>query len=273
MRGHGNTSESLNEYSGSTGGAAEKELTSVPRPLDRAFDLADTGAQRVKGSNAPIRRDHIRTASKVDPPMTRLLRSSPVRLKLYLSLIWMSPGAPHDTKFQASTWAELLSLDDPLGRGARTINTALTYLSQERLVHLEPRQGLPSVVRLLDERGTGTAYSRPGKDDLYVQIPLSFWTSQWISVLTGPAVAIFLVLLEQRPHAKPKKRFWISPRIAKDLYGLSRDTWTRGTKELAGHGLIDVRPAPVDEHTWGLKRRRNTYLVNLDRLDDGPRWK
>ncbi len=204
--------------------------------------------------------------------MARLLRSSSVRLKLYLSLLWMSAGQPHDTKFQASLWAELLALEDPLGRGARKINAALAYLEGEGLVRLERRPGFPSTVRLLDERGTGDEYSRPGKDDRYIKIPASFWTKQWISALTGPAVAIFLVLLEQRRHAEPTKHIWISPRIAAELYGLSSDTWTRGTKELAGHGLINVRPAPVNEHTWGLKRRRNTYLVNIDRLDDGPLW-
>ena len=272
MREQGITPELTKEHRHSTGGTAENGLTSLPRPPDQAFDLADAAARRVKGSNAPVRREHIRAASEGDPPVARLLRSSSVRLKLYLSLLWISAGHPHDTKFQASSWAELLVLDDPLGRGARKIHAALGYLEGEGLVHLERRAGLPSTVRLLDERGTGDEYSRPGKGDLYIQIPASFWTRQWISALTGPAVAIFLVLLDQRRHNEPTKRIWLSPRIAAELYGLSSDTWTRGTKELAGHGLIDVRAVPVNEHTWGLKRRRNTYLVNVDHLDDGPRW-
>ena len=256
----------------STGDPAEKALTSLPRPPDRAFDLADEAARRVNGSNAPVRRRHVRSASEGNAPMARLLRSSSVRLKLYLSLLWMSAGSPHDTTFQASSWADLLVLDDPLGRGARKINAALAHLESEGLVLLERRAGLPSRVRLLDERGTGIAYSRPGKGDLYFQIPVSFWTRQWISALSGGAVAIFLILLDQRRHNQPRRRIWLSPRRAAELYGLSSDTWTRGTKELAGHGLIDVKSAPVDEHTWGLKRRRKTYLVNLDQLDIGPRW-
>lgn len=272
MAAHASAVESITEHRHSTGGSAQNGLTSVPQPPDYAFVRADAAALKARKSAASLRREHIRTTSEGDPPMARLLRSSPIRLKLYLSIIWMSLGAPHDTTFQASSWAELLALDDPLGQGARKINDALAYLEAERLVRLERRAGLPSIVRLLDERATGDPYSRPGKLDRYIQIPASFWTKQWISALSGAAVAIFLILLDQHWRKEPTRRFWIAPRRAAELYGLSPDTWTRGTKELAGHGLVDVKPAPVDEHTWGIKRRRNTYLVNVDHLDDGPRW-
>ena len=249
-------------------------MTSVQRPPDSAFHAAETAERRVRNSAAPLRRDHIRSVDGSPSPMARLFRSSPLRLKLYLSIVWMSPGAPHDTKFQASSWAELLALDDPMGRGARKINQALAFLEGQNLVRVEKRPGLPSVVRLLDDRGTGAPYSRPGsqKTDLYIQIPPSFWTRQWISTLSGAAVAILLALLDQQWRDDPTRRVWLSPRRSAELYGLSPDTWTRGTKELAGHGLIDITAAPVDEHNWGLKRRRNTYLVNVDRLDSGPRW-
>ena len=67
-----------------------------------------------------------------------------------------------------------------------------------------------TTVRLLDDRGTGTAYKVPGKaleqareteqrgrEHFYIKVPHAFWTAGWVARLSGPGVAMLLVLLSK----------------------------------------------------------------------------
>ncbi len=64
---------------------------------------------------------------------------------------------------------------------------------------------------LKDERGNGQPYTLPAhvhnakkeageeitRDEYWVQLPASFWIKGWIAVLSAPAVAMLLVMLDE----------------------------------------------------------------------------
>jgi hypothetical protein len=120
---------------------AENAATSVDRPSDAAITRAELATAKVYRRPAPIRRQYIKSEITDPPPLTRITRAGEVRLKLHLSLLWLSSGYPHETSFPASAWAELLDLDDPLGRGARRVNEAVGWLESERFIDVERKRG------------------------------------------------------------------------------------------------------------------------------------
>jgi hypothetical protein len=52
----------------------------------------------------------------------------------------------------------------------------------------------------------------------------------------------------------------------RESYGLSHDTWTRGSRELEDRGLLTVRTITEGEDYVYIRRRR-TYWLNADLLD------
>ena len=65
----------------------------------------------------------------------------------------------------------------------------------------------------------------------------------------------------QRQHLAPYDR---------DRFGLSDDTWQRGTRELVEKGLLEIKSGVVENR--GLRaRHRNVYYLNFDRvIEDRP---
>jgi hypothetical protein len=246
-------------------------------------DVALALARRVKDRDLQLRR-RFACRSSVDedePPLAQMLRGGQggqVRLKLYLSLLWVGVGAGNQVTFPAPTWATLLGLPDPEGKGSRRIRDALTWLATQGLIILQGGSGKPSTVTLLDDGGTKTPYVVPGiaiaraqkseapvTDDLYFKLPPTFWTAGWIVHLSGAAVAMLLVLLsEQRGRSR---EFWMSPRIADDRYVISEDTRSRGVHELQRHHLLDVHRRPVRASPLDTPRYRNTYVLHIAMLD------
>ncbi len=258
----------------------------VPRLDERALELAETLRNRVRAREAPLRRAFLRRptddALALPPPLASLLRGGrggEVRLKVYLSLLWASASHPYDTKIPAYSWAELLALPDPGGKGARRIRAALHSLEKAHVIRLEARYGLPPIVYLQNEAGDGSRYTKPSLEvsrsgriapqDRYFKIPAPFWTCGWIQVLSGSAVAILLLLLDMEnhdEHGKPiLKPTWISPERTKRRYDLSPDTWRNGARQLEAYGLLRIGRAPVGED-FGLRRYRHTYRLSYTRL-------
>ncbi len=215
-----------------------------------------------------------------------------MRLKLYLALLWMAGGGRddrgHAVTFPARAYAELLALDDPEGNGQRRVREALTSFAEQRLINLEERPGHPKTVGLLREDGSAEPYDRPGDhfkkaDDgeanpaedrsatavhRFVRLGPEFWTQGWAQVLSAPAIAVLLTMLVVTINGREHNQ-WVSL-SERRLYGLSDDTWTRGTAELVEHGILAVRRAPVSKDAFAWKRMRNTYSLVLERLKRRP---
>lgn len=261
-------------------------------PSTEAVEAAAAAQRRAK-RNAPVRYSFIRRyqAGEVDPPLARILRGGhggrggDVRLRLYLSLLWMARDDP-TFSFPARAWAALLGLDTPTTNGARRVKQALRWLDEAGFLHLERAPGRDSVVHLLDDSGSGQAYELPGtthtrlknagkaaesRKHLYVQLPAALWTQGWMSLLHGPAVAMLLVFyLESRPgHDGAKEWVWISPTSAQQRYALSEDTRTKGVRQLKAAGLVEVRRRAVAPDSFDYTRVRNVYRLVTDRIH-GP---
>jgi len=194
-----------------------------------------------------------------------------VRLKLYLSALWIGVKSPHDIEFPARAWAELLGLDEPSGNGTRRVTDAVRWLEQERMLLVKRDRGRPSKLIVLDDAGSGKPYEFPWESkpqDVYAKLPAGFWTKQWITKLSSAGVGLLLILLVRETYSGLGATSWVSPGRARDLYSLSSDTWSRATKELRQLGLVDVSRIPVSLDDFSWRRVRNTYRLNHEALDD-----
>jgi hypothetical protein len=264
------------------------------KPSSRSREITDRASKRVKERSTPIRNAFIvRPWRQEDeaqrPPLARLLRhgsrGGAVRLRLLLALLWQAGGGDerHTVNWPARAWAELLDLRDPDRLGERRVREGLRALRQLDLVASTTRPGFPSTLTLRRDDGTGLPYTPPGEEakqakaqgvfderHAYVQLPASFWTQGWALALTGPGLALLLVMLVLT-QGGDKEDQWISPASAREHFCLSEDTWTRGVAELREQGLLRVRKRPVSEDfSW--RRVRNTYSLHLQRLDAPPSW-
>lgn len=187
-----------------------------------------------------------------------------MRLKLYLSLVWISARAPHQTEFPARSWAEALGLDDPDGNGLRRVNEALAWLDRNQFVRIEKQPGRPARVFVREETGSGKEYVAPWDvRDTYIKVPKEFWQHGWQAMLSGAAVALLLVILDHQfsyPGA-----FWLSPLVRRERYSLSDETWKKGTAELERFGIVYISKIPVDE-AFAFRRVRNLYSYSSERI-------
>ena len=245
-------------------------------------DVALSLGRRRRDSGAPVRKLFVAALEPFDhtPPMADLLhggRSGQVRLKLYLSVLWRTAKEPFEVSSPARFWAELLGLPDPGGNGERRIRQAMRDLSDRRLLKVRGRGGQPSVLQPLNDAGDGkkyslpsTAYQRQKSADPghlwrheYFKIPSALWTEGYMAQLSGPGLAMLLVLLsQQRPH---RPEVWIVRSTADQQFGLSERTRNKGLDELRGLDLISTEMASIDDQgrTFGFSRRRNVHTVLL----------
>lgn len=223
-----------------------------------------------------------------------LLRGSrgAMRLKLYLAVLWMAGGGTrergHAVRLPARAYAELLNLNNPADSGQRRVREALSSFADAGLVRLTSTPGHPTNVALLREDASGETYDRPGghfkkgrdgdgdaPDEAskalvhhFVRLGPEFWTQGWAQVLGAPATAVLLAMLVVTQNGE-RKNGWLSV-SERRRYGLSGDTWTRGTAELVAFGLLAVRRSPVGSDPFSWKRMRNTYSLITERLRSRP---
>jgi hypothetical protein len=198
-------------------------------------------------------------------------------------LLWFSVRFPHETDYPARGWASLLDLDEPETNGARRVNAAISWLAKRRYLKIVPNPGAPSTIYLRDERGLGFPYRLPAKvikdlkdtgerisrDEYWVQLPASFWTNGWAGVLSGAAVAMLLVMLDEAGSGQATG-LWHSPRMARERFALSQDTRTDGLLELEACKIIDMRRSPVSPGVFDYRRLRNVYDLHLEQLEVPP---
>lgn len=213
----------------------------------------------------------VRDPDDFDPPIAKMLRGGhggEVRLKLYLTMALLAGQAPYKINpISARTWATALGLPSPETKGARRVADALNWLAHKDhpMISLDRVAGAPPTVQLLSATGNGKTWIRPTAP--YVTLPLSYWTSRWVWRLSGSASALLIVLLDEQGRRKGSAAAFSGQ--DKKLRGISDDTWTRATKELVFHGLIEVqRDTFGEELDW--RRSRNSYVVLKEHLSTGP---
>lgn len=252
-----------------------------------ALDRARRAARRAR-SAAQLRLRFVGREKPTDPSpaLARVLRGGrggEVRLKLLLSFLWFQTDGrrPVPLTYRAQAWAALLGLDQPATAGARRVNEAIKWLEKNGFITVESQPGLANKITVLNETGDGTPYTPPGyaanrlRDKpeglkhLYVQIPADLWTKGYIAVLSGAALAFYLLLLDQYGPGKITitEPVWFSPKVLADRYDLSDDTRAKGMKQLNDYGLITIKRQPINPDDFDLERIRNTYTLNPEVIE------
>lgn len=244
-------------------------------------DLAAKIQRATKRTDTPVSKAFVRAASPARPaPFYDLYargRSGDVTVKLYLALLWKCVSPPYESRGDtARGWALLLGLDDPPGKGARKIRSALDRLEGANLIETYPNPGGANTIRLLAEDGSGAPY-RPAseasyqqrlgdgstnKNALYFKVSGEMWLGGYMQGLKGPALAMYMILACEQAY---RKDVWFSTRVFAERYGISAQTRAVGTEQLTALGLLRVRPQPMDNR--GLiasdkqLRTRNLYRL------------
>jgi hypothetical protein len=270
---------------------APVQATPVPRDLPAhvpplAIDRAQKAAQRAR-KNAQVRVGFISRTDKERPApaLARMLRGGrggQVRLKLYLSYLWMQTDESGvSLAYPAQVWAQLLGLERPDEAGSRRIHEAQTWLERNRFISVQSQPGHANRVTVLNETGTGEKYTAPGaavsrgggdkSKHLYVQIPAAFWTSGYLALLTGAGLALYLILLDQYGPgqlAADPEPVWFSPKLFAERYGLSDDTRAKGIGDLRDLGLLNIRRQAINPGDFDLERIRNVYTLQPSTLSE-----
>jgi hypothetical protein len=279
--------------------AAEAQATRVGEvglggtAQDAAAEFAAKLGAKRRTAGAPVRNYFVADDREgIKPPLAQLLSSSTtggggrggqLRLKLYLSLLWVCAAPPYEAIRPARAWAALLGLEDPEGRGTRRIQETLRELQERKLVRLRDRGGLPNAVTVLSDFGTGAAYEPPsetynrlkmqglGDEQLrghrYFRIPSTLWTSGLITRLTGPGMAMLLVLRSEQ-QSKDATPVWFSPARAANRFGLAESTRRLGLAKLRQEGLVitDVHKLSESGDFIDVYRQRKVHTLDLSRL-------
>jgi hypothetical protein len=241
------------------------------------------GSRRAE-SGAPVRNAFVSSIRGELPPLALLLRGGgrggQLRVKLYISLLWVCAAKPYETAYPARAWAALLGLDDHETKGVRRIHEALRDLVDHKLITVQDRGGLPSLVTLLQEDGSGADYEPPSevynrlaqaKADpevlarhRYFRIPSKIWTEGHIARLSGPCLAMLLVLLCEGRGVR-NAPVWFTPDIARERFRLADTTRTKGLQGLRELGLMRTTQAVVSQDGVyiGFQRRRNVHTLTV----------
>jgi hypothetical protein len=281
--------------------ATAQALRLVESPVDNPVQqlaaqefAAFLGANRRK-AGAPVRTSFvIAEPGRQRPPLAELLssttgnggggRGGQVRLKLYLSLLWVCAKDPYEATRPARAWAALLGLEDIDSRGARRVQNAFRDLEDRDMVRIRDRGGLPNAVRPLSDRGSARKYEPPSEtynrlqqrnaDEAalqrhrYFRVPSGLWTKGHIAALSGPGLAMLLVVrAEQR--GKGNIPVWFSPQLAASRYGLAESTRVQGLEQLRRLGLLTTTSQNISESGAFIDqiRRRNVHTLDLDGLN------
>jgi hypothetical protein len=159
----------------------------------------------------------------------------------------------------------MLSL--PSETGPRQITAALRWLEKNQLLVRDREPGKASSLRLLSPDGTGEEWAK-GYERRYMTLPIELWTDGWILKLNGRSLAIY-VALRELTGGKPGGEVMDGHR--KRQYGMSDDTWTRATQELAELGLLNTKEEVYGDDTWIRRRRKRYRLVDLEHAGP-PSW-
>lgn len=238
-----------------------------PDARDEALDLLRAAVKKSeRKKQVPFGKPFLRTTDQTTPPLARLIqggRGGEVRLKLYVTITMMATRHPHDLQRPPppNRWADLLALTGPTA--SRRVSSNLRWLHNNKFIERTPREGHPPLITLLDPAGSGGPYVRPLAQGLrYISLPLELWSQGWILELSATALALMMVIRDvQQGQSQPR----YASRQDRDAYHLSPDTWTRASKELVGHELLEIRRVPQGGE-FDYERMRNLYRVNTDRL-------
>lgn len=192
-------------------------------------------------------------------------RGGRTRLALLLTLMWVNSAGDHSSTRPARWWGQMIGISDPQ-RAARVASANMKALADRGFITIaDPAPGMPPTVTLLNELGSPGPYQRPdGKDHMsYFRIPETLWTAGAIGDLSGPGLAMYLILLYYYRTDSPGT--WLSPSYFHERHGLSEGTRLNGITDLYTHGLITVQNRIIDNAGTTASRTFPRRVLTLDR--------
>ncbi len=196
-------------------------------------------------------------------------RGGRTRVALYLALLWVASGAPHETERPANFWATLLGLNDPEGAGSRVVRSTWRELHTRGFVNVVPGPyaGAVPVVQLLREDGSRRAYSIPTGDpregDTYRRVPENaFQMLLPAPDLNGAGLAMYLVALRTAERAQTTTGLVFPAPHVTAAYGIGASTRQKGLRNLEELSVLDVHRGSRVDDSGGVtqrRRQRNTY--------------
>jgi len=231
-----------------------------------ALDVLRSAVERSRRhSTVQLPIDFVRDPDEGQTPLKRISsdgRGQGLRLKLYLSMVMLATKEPrHLRPYPASAYATMLALNDPEGQGARRVNQAQRWLRDAGFIQRIENGTHPPHITLLPLPDRGEWGGR------WITLPIELWSNGWIQVMSGRALALYVVLRELtggRPDGAT------ADGRRKRQYGLSDETWARGTADL---GVLDlVKNSRVIETSDPFSRRqpRLKYQLTDDRMTRLP---
>lgn len=199
--------------------------------------------KRAIRANVPLRKTFVQKpkgAVSRHGPLKEFVTGRDLRgLKAYLLIVAACSNGDNgwSTTHDSAVWARMMDIDQTATeQSARTgAWRTLRRLEERKLIKCH-RKGTMITATLLREDGSGQPYDRPrgdGEDNLFLQIPASFWTKGYDEQLDLPALALLLVVAREKNwSAFPAEK-------APDWYGWSADTHERGLKKLLDLGLVE----------------------------------
>lgn len=240
----------------------------IERPSQEAIERLEkavAASKRHQSVRLPQGFARDRKQKEPSPPLAALMQGGgEMRLKVLLTTLMMATKAPHSRKVASKDMAAMLNLRDAEAAGARRVSKAYTDLENRSLVRIDRQPGYVPTTTVLDPTGTGKEWDALKLKGTYITLPISLWRRGWFIALSGRAIAL-LIILRELTQGRTTKGAWVDG-IRKRQYGLSDDTWTRGTQELRDAGLLEVKEEVYSSQ--GEPRRRNVYILHLDRLDE-----
>ena len=240
----------------------------VERPPQEAIERLEkavVGSKRSQSVRLPLGFARDRKQKEPSPPLAALMQGGgEVRLKVLLTTLMMATKAPHSRKVASKDMAAMLNLRDVEKAGARRVSKAYSDLETRSLIRADRKPGYVPTMAVLDPTGTGKEWDALKLKGTYITLPIGLWRRGWFIALSGRALAL-LIILRELTQGRTSNGAWVDG-IRKRQYGLSDDTWTRGTQELREAGLLEVKEEVYSSQ--GEPRRRNVYILHLDRLDE-----
>lgn len=232
-----------------------------------------------KRRNIPLnKRFVLKPSDDEQSPLQRIYvggKSGSLALKLYLVLIGRASKKPYTVDdAPASSWAELLGLEDSRGQGARRIKNALRKLQDLKFIHIEQNPGKAPTISLLSEIGDGSPYELPSdsyyrtstneihEQEVYFKVSGLLLREGIFQELQGPGLVMLLILSAEQAH---KKSVWFSTSRFPQRYGISSATRARGTQELIKYGVLRATSIYIDDYgrsvSMKTKRIRKRYRL------------
>jgi hypothetical protein len=238
---------------------------SEAKPRQPGFGQQETiedllNASKRTTQTVPIRRTFVQLGTQQKPkpgPLAKFVaRHDEGGLELYLLFRAVASSEPWNSAREAGVWARAMGVaidDDNLNQPA--VSRVFRRLDEEHNLVSRHRSKRRLETTALLEDGSREPYTSPGRD--YFKLPYAYWCDQWYLRLSMPAKALLLIGMTLKPG------FILPFTQARNWYGISDDTASKGIAELKRNKLLTARPGR--ERDWltgpGWRHEMNYFLM------------